>query len=388
MGLNKAELVVNDFLNKISGFEINELYNQLYSDYDEKFQRIFGYFQECFNGLFDFMNQKSKINKHYNAGESRELIGLIEEYKDLCNNLAGSEYQFQINQQYEQTIDYCESFLCVSGGSPIPEDFEKINIIEYDPIFSLSCSVIKRSNSSCLSFDIKMIGEGAFSHVYKYKDEFYNQNFALKRIKAEATEREKTRMRREFQIMKELNNPYILKVFNYDEEKESYIMEYCDYTLDEYISKNNGNPMLTFSKRKGIALQFLKGLEYIHSKNYLHRDISFKNILIQTYDQDLVVVKLSDFGLVKDPTSDFTRTDTERKGTIIDPCLDNFKNYNMLNEVYAIGFIIRFIFTGKKSLGEEDTSVDDIVKRCTNPNKSERYNNVRAIITDLSCCKE
>lgn len=33
------------------------------------------------------------------------------------------------------------------------------------------------------SFDLKLIGEGSYAHVYKYKDTFYDHPFVLKRAK-------------------------------------------------------------------------------------------------------------------------------------------------------------------------------------------------------------
>ena len=46
-------------------------------------------------------------------------------------------------------------------------------------------------------------------------------------------------------------------------------MEFCDATLRKYIGTRNSN--LAFATRKRIALQFLYGLNYIHSQGFLHR---------------------------------------------------------------------------------------------------------------------
>ena len=89
----------------------------------------------------------------------------------------------------------------------------------------------------------------------------------------------------------------------------------------------------------------------------LHRDISLQNVLVEVFDRGAVLVKLSDFGLVKDTSSEFTRTKTEMRGTIRDPILHNFKDYNVLNEVYSIGWVLSYIFTGKESL---KTGTDEV----------------------------
>ncbi|MGH8913262.1 MAG: protein kinase domain-containing protein [Acidimicrobiia bacterium] len=51
----------------------------------------------------------------------------------------------------------------------------------------------------------------------------------------------------------------------------------------------------TKGRHTPIPLRF----NYLHSKGHFHRDISYKNILIEQYDRAAVIVKLSDFGLTK-----------------------------------------------------------------------------------------
>lgn len=74
-----------------------------------------------------------------------------------------------------------------------------------------------------------------------------------------------------------------------------------------------------------------------------------------------VLVKLSDFGLVKDRESEFTRTGTEMRGTIRDPLLSNFKDYAVLNEIYALGWVLSYIFTGREALKAGTDEVGRIV---------------------------
>lgn len=81
-------------------------------------------------------------------------------------------------------------------------------------------------------------------------------------------------------------------------------MEFCDSTLGAFISARNAT--LPFSSRRRIALQFIYGLNYLRSKRVLHRDISLRNILVKVHDAGAATVKLSDFGLAKDPDSGLT----------------------------------------------------------------------------------
>ena len=123
------------------------------------------------------------------------------------------------------------------------------------------------------------------------------------------SDKELARFKREFEVMHSLSSPYILDVFSFNDARNEYIMEYMDYTLDEYISKHN--TVLAKTKRKNISRQILRAFDYIHSKGHLHRDISPKNILIKKYDNNVLVVKIADFGLVKIPDSSFTSSNTK-----------------------------------------------------------------------------
>ncbi|MGW6354624.1 protein kinase domain-containing protein [Streptomyces sp. NPDC055092] len=83
---------------------------------------------------------------------------------------------------------------------------------------------------------------------------------------------------------------------------------------------------MPFSSRKRIALQFLYGVNYIHSEGLLHRDVSLQNVLVKAFNGGAVLVKLSDFGLAKDKNSEYTRTKTEMRGTYRDPLLASFRS--------------------------------------------------------------
>ena len=58
--------------------------------------------------------------------------------------------------------------------------------------------------------------------------------------------------------------PYIVEVYQYDETRNEYKMEFCDETLRKYIGTRNSN--LAFATRKRIALQFLYGLTTFTAK--------------------------------------------------------------------------------------------------------------------------
>ena len=98
---------------------------------------LFAYLHFSYNSLFEFLNNKISVNRHYNADASRELIFVIDLYNKLDKSLNKTKYEFILDKQYLEILNICETFLSSSGGSSIPEDFLKIDIIEIRPIFRL-----------------------------------------------------------------------------------------------------------------------------------------------------------------------------------------------------------------------------------------------------------
>ena len=158
-------------------------------------------------------------------------------------------------------------------------------------------------------------------------------------------------------------------------------MEYCDETLRQYIARRNGK--ISFASRKRIALQFLYGINYIHHKQLLHRDVSLQNVMVKVYGSGAVLVKLSDFGLVKDRDSEFTRTTTEMRGTIRDPSLSSFKDYGILNEIYSLGWVLSYIFTGREVLKCDADEVSRIIQKCASIDPARRYQRVIDLVADV-----
>lgn len=97
---------------------------------------------------------------------------------------------------------------------------------------------------------------------------------------------------REVSIMKLLNHPHIVKLYEVIEtEKTLYLaMEYVSNgEVFEYLVKN-GRMKENIARQK--FRQILSAVQYLHSKNIIHRDLKAENLLL---DSNLDV-KIVDFG--------------------------------------------------------------------------------------------
>ena len=383
--MNIENYIESQYRELLSCSQINVEYSDLYKSFrNQKLREILMTLHHDLVGLFRTMNERLPTGEHeahFWAEPSRDLIKRIEIIFSLVSSLKATPLAFQIDPYYLELLTRCRDFLSSSGGSSLPPNMAKVELYYTLPIFLPLSSITISHKQQDFTFDLKLIGSGSYANVYKYKDTFYNRPFILKRAKKELTDKEMARFKREFDVMNDLSSPYILEVYCYNPDKNEYIMEYMDYTLDGYIAAHNST--LTIIQRKGIAQQILRTFDYLHSKGHLHRDISPKNILIKEYD-DTLVVKLSDFGLVKIPDSTLTTVNTEFKGYFNDPALvvEGFNTYGIVHETYALTRVIYFVMTGKTNTEKiTNQNLRAFVEKGLNPDKIKRFQNIRDMIS-------
>lgn len=135
------------------------------------------------------------------------------------NNISKDQYYYWQRKLKETCIDTLERQAATFVELPVTKEVPT------------STELINNDNN----FELKMIGEGSYAKVFRYRDEFYNKFFVLKRAKNDLNDKELERFKREFDVMNELKSPYVLEVHRYDEEKNEYYMEYADETLKKFI---------------------------------------------------------------------------------------------------------------------------------------------------------
>lgn len=366
-------------------YNIETQYKDLYSTFGnteliDVFSALHGGLIHCFRSMNSKLPTRDHT-AHYSADDSRYLISTIEMIKELESTLKDSEFAFIVDDYYNDVIDKSREFLVPTDGSDIPPRMEKIKLYFTQPIFKkkdvviIPCSFSGEQNAKlCYK------SQGSYAMVYEFFDSFYNRKFILKRAKKELNEKELERFRQEYEQMSKLHSPYIVEVYNYNSSNNEYIMEYMDGTLSDLILNSDCKPNL--DERKAIVYQVLKAFKYIHSKGLLHRDISPSNILIKKYD-DVNVIKIADFGLVKVPDSTLTSFDTSVKGTFNDPTLDSegYANYSIEDETFALTKIVLYIMTGSAMIMPGfDERLKNFFQKGVSSDKSYRYHSVDEIL--------
>lgn len=317
------------------------------------------------------------IGGYFHAQDSRNFLNLIDIIDQLRSRLSSTEYAFRLcNDNYDDAIRRCRRFVVKSGGSTIPEGFTPIEIDDLAPVFQMVKSIAITQDKQTIYANLKSIGDGSYATVFRYEDPNYKIPIALKRAKPELDNKELLRFKAEFDVLKSLHSPYIVEVYSYDDLRKEYTMECMDENICKFVSKNNDKLSLAYRKR--MIGQICHGLKYIHSKGLLHRDISLTNVFVKHYD-DVDVVKIGDFGLVKVPESSLTSVQSELKGSLNDPDLVNvgFGNYEMCHETFALTRLCYFILTGRTNIDKERNEAMKLFwNKGTNPARERRYQSV------------
>ena len=137
------------------------------------------------------------------------------------------------------------------------------------------------------------VGEGSYGMIYigstSLGERFVKKVGILREDKISAD------MLREFCALMVLSHPNIINLkgyrYNFKIDRFEIYMECMEKTLEKRINSSTPIPPQTI---KSYILQLLKGLRYIHSRGFMHRDVSSTNIMVSG---DLL--KLIDFGLVR-----------------------------------------------------------------------------------------
>jgi eukaryotic-like serine/threonine-protein kinase len=146
------------------------------------------------------------------------------------------------------------------------------------------------------------MGEGGMGSVYKVRHRFFDEIRVIKIMQAElqAVDELKERFLGEAKRGKQLRHPNLAEVldFSITEDGTAYIvMEYIDgINLRQLLQRKDGP--LDYRTVIPIAQQALDALGFLHSKKFVHRDISPDNLML-TRDGDVERVKLIDLGIAK-----------------------------------------------------------------------------------------
>ncbi|KAL3421837.1 ste ste20 paka protein kinase [Phlyctema vagabunda] len=179
-----------------------------------------------------------------------------------------------------------------SGPGPVPGPRPRQR-----PRQSTSFDVVAKLNQICTAGDpreiyrsLNKIGQGASGGVYTGYESGTNRLVAIKQMNLEQQPK-KDLIINEILVMKDSSHPNIVNFI------DSYLITGELWVIMEYMEGGSLTDVVTFNimsegQIAAICRETLKGLQHLHSKGVIHRDIKSDNILLSMEGN----IKLTDFG--------------------------------------------------------------------------------------------
>lgn len=257
---------------------------------------------------------------------------------------------------------------------------------------------------------IEMVGFGGMSEVYKAKCHVLNRFVAIKVLKPEFSSDVNfvTKFRIEAQSAAGLSHPNIVNVYDVGEDNGVYyiVMELVEgITLKEYIQKHG---RIEPKEAIDFAIQIAQGVQAAHEHHTIHRDIKPQNIILANNG----TLKVTDFGIAKAASSSTTTTNAMGSVHYISPEQARGGFSDERSDIYSLGITLYEMLTGHVPFEGENnvaialmhiqsemvspreyypdipTSLEKIIRKCTQKKPERRYLTANALIADLYRVKE
>lgn len=219
-----------------------------------------------------------------------------------------------------------------------------------------------------------VVGSGTYGKVFKGTNVYSKRLVALKKIRMEG-ERDGFPVTaiREIKLLQSLKHQNIVNLIEVMVEANNCYMvfEYLSHDLTGLL--NHPSYQLDPSQRKHLALQLFEGLDYLHGRGVLHRDIKAANILVSSDG----ILKLADFGLARFYSKHHRLDYTNRVITIwyrSPELLLGETQYTAAVDVWSAACVMVEIFTRHAIFpgdGTEINQLDKIYAVLGTPNKVE-----------------
>jgi hypothetical protein len=202
---------------------------------------------------------------------------------------------------------------------------------------------------------LEKIGEGGMGVVYRAEHRLLKRTTAVKLLSAErAGKGSLERFEREVKETSRLQHPNTVAIFDYGHSPDGvfyYAMEYLEgLDLEELIALEGAQPP---GRVVHLLAQASHALAEAHAAGLIHRDVKPANLILTDRGGVADMLKVVDFGLVKDVSSD-APVNVSRAGAILGTphymapeAVSAPERIDARADLYALGAVGYFLLTGE-----------------------------------------
>ena len=219
---------------------------------------------------------------------------------------------------------------------------------------------------------ISILGSGSYGTVMLA--EYENNNYAIKKLpKSRITEKEMEKIKQEKQILSEMKNSFILRMYGTCQTlNELYFVTEVLGNGDLFAAIYDGDVKLSHEACVFYGACIILGLDFIHSKGVVYRDLKPENIMIGANGYP----KIIDFGLAKRVPYIKVEGGVERTYTkcytlcgtpeYVAPEIILSKGYDSAVDIWAFGAMLYEMIFRRTPFADPEKTPDFVTKVFTN----------------------
>lgn len=287
----------------------------------------------------------------------------------------------------------------LSRNNTLALEDPKRKVSKVDDLQIHSALIVQEINSDPYEiYDfLEVLGEGSYGKVTKVKHKKLDIVRAMKEIEKYSSdngsmnEENLNDLLREIEILKSLDHPNIIKIYQYFNTKNKIFIafEFCSggELFDQLVRARS-------FKEKNIAYimrQLISAVNFLHLNGIIHRDLKPENIVIENQlkkGQETFTIKLIDFG-----TSRMYRNKSHTKKRNFKECIGSSyymapevlnENYNEKCDVWSLGVIMYMLLSGTPPFnGNDDYEIFESIENSSLKFPEKYFKNVSEEAIDL-----